>query len=226
MTEQRAREQFPIWAAAEEPEQDPTPWRLKLNIKSERFLKRYGIAMAVVLAVAIYSAAVGVITGTIVRHNVREEMEAEYRARMQAYIEEQEQQRMASALVTGEASRKAAMEREAREVARVLYGVKSNSESDLRTYVWCVLNRVDNAGYPNAVSAVVAQQGQWMGYSADNPVVDDLYKIALEEIETWYDGIRPVSPDYIYMHWTPSEITLRDAWLDGSTTHYWRWSGK
>ena len=35
------------------------------------------------------------------------------------------------------------LRQEAESLARVLYGVKDNSTDDLKTYCWCVFNRVD-----------------------------------------------------------------------------------
>lgn len=221
---------FPVWASAdavrtmdETPDRETPPLRHRMTVSQERFVKRYGLAIAVIIGVALYSVLLCVVTGTIVRNNTISEMEHEYRAQMQAYIDQQEQERMASALVTGEASRQAGMDLEAREIARVLYGVKDNSEDDLRTCVWCILNRVDNAGYPSNIYQVCAQGQQWMGYSTENPVLDNLVKIAREELETWYEGTRPVDSSFVYLNWTPSRITLRDAWNDGSNTNYWRY---
>lgn len=232
MTKENANEMFPIWASAEavrivdDPEKKPeeeTPWKLKMNLKQEKFIKRYGFAIGFVFAMAVYSVLLCVITGTVVRRNTIDEMEHQYRAQMQAYIEQQEQERMASSLVTGEESRKAAMDLEAREIARVLYGIKDNSENDLRTAVWCILNRVDNPGYPGNIYQVCAQSQQWMGYSPENPVLDNLYKIAMEELTTWYNGTRPVDSAFVYLNWTPSKITLRNAWENNSDTEYWRY---
>ena len=221
---------FPVWASAEavkiadEPiKTEVPPLKHRLTVRQERFMKRYAFAICFILAMAVYTALVGIITGSIVKHNLSEEYEHQYRARVQAYLDEQEQQRMASNLVTGEASRQAGMDLEAREIARVLYGVKDNSESDLRTAVWCILNRVDNSAYPSNIYQVCSQSKQWMGYSAENPVLDNLYKIAHEELETWYSGTRPVDSSFVYLNWTPQRITLRDAWDYGANTQTWSW---
>lgn len=219
---------IPVWAdpvriTDEPPKENPLPFVHRLDEKKHRFVKRYAVAILAILAFAVWSVLICCITGTIVRRNTRLEDEHHYRAQMQAYLEEQEQQRMASSLVTGEKSRQAAIDLESREIARVLYGVKDNSEADLRTTVWCILNRVDNAGYPSNVYMVCAQSQQWMGYSPENPVLDNLVKIAKEELETWYSGTRPCDSTLVYLNWTPSKITLRDNWNDGSSTTYWRW---
>lgn len=115
------------------------------------------------------------------------------------------------------------LDEEAQELARVLYGVKDNSTDDLRTVCWCVFNRVDNTLYPSTLADVIAQPSQWMRYSPDNPVLDNLYKIARAELDAWHTGAtRPCSAEFIYMTWSPSRIVLRDAWETGSFTNTWR----
>ena len=111
-------------------------------------------------------------------------------------------------------------------LARVLYGVKDNSTQDLKTLCWCVFNRVDNPNYPDNIEAVIEQPKQWMGYSENNPVMDDLYKLAKEQIQQWQNGRRPVSNELIYMSWTPARIVLRDTWQYGMNTKTWVWSGE
>lgn len=117
----------------------------------------------------------------------------------------------------------AQLDAEAMQLARVLYGVKDNSTDDLRTYCWCVFNRVDSPDYADTLADVIEQPKQWMRYSPDNPVLDDLFQIARAELDAWHTGTtRPCSAEYVFMNWSPTEITLRDNWEDGSRTHYWR----
>lgn len=143
-----------------------------------------------------------------------------YEAELQAYKDEQEALRIAAL----QAPDVLMVERESKAIAKVLYGVRNNSTDDLKTCVWCILNRVDSTMYPDTVEEVIAQPKQWMGYREDNPVLEDLYQLAHETLVQWYNGDRrPVSADYVYLNWTPSEIVLRDNWEDGSRTHYWRY---
>ena len=107
-------------------------------------------------------------------------------------------------------------------VAKVLYGIRYNSERDLRTAVWCILNRVDTVGYPGSVQGVCQQEHQWIGYSDDNPVLESLYEIAYTELETWYNGYRPVTADYVYMSWSSDNIVLRDTYKVTKSTQYWQ----
>lgn len=117
------------------------------------------------------------------------------------------------------------LDEEAQALARVLYGIRSNSDKDLRTYCWCVLNRVDSPDYPDTLDEVIAQPSQWMRYDPENPVLESLYQIAREQLNVWHKGTtRPVSNEFVFMNWTPSDLCLRDRWEEGSRTNYWRWN--
>lgn len=114
------------------------------------------------------------------------------------------------------------LKQEGEYLARMLYAYRNNSERDLRTAIWCALNRTDSPGYPNSVKEVCQQPSQWMGYSDDNPILNDLYEIAIKELETWHSGYRPVGREYVYMNWSAKQITLRDTWEKGNDTNYWQ----
>lgn len=143
---------------------------------------------------------------------------AEYKAQVQA--EAEEARAAANMPPTAQEQRK----RDAEALARVLYGVKDNSTDDLRTLCWCVFNRADNPLYPETLEDVINQPEQWMGYSAENPVLENLYEIAYEELDRWQGGEhRPCSNEYIYMSWTSREIILRDEFSTSQNARYWRW---
>lgn len=115
------------------------------------------------------------------------------------------------------------LRQEAEYLAKMLYGTaRNNSERDQRTAIWCALNRVDSVGYPGTVKEVCQQPSQWVGYSDDNPILTNLYDIAIKELETWHSGYRPVGIEYIYMNWSTKQITLRDTWEKGNDTNYWQ----
>lgn len=119
----------------------------------------------------------------------------------------------------------AQLDEEAKALAKVLYGIKGNSDKDLRTYCWCVFNRVDSPDYPETLQEVIDQPQQWMRYDPESPVIEHLYNIAREQLDAWHTGeTRPISNEYVYMNWTPSDLCLRDNWTEGSRTHYWRYS--
>ena len=116
------------------------------------------------------------------------------------------------------------IEREAEYIAKVIYGTARNhADSDKRAVVWCILNRVEHHSHPDTVAEVCEQPKQWMGYSSDNPVLDELYELALTELKTWHsDGHRPMSNDYIYLSWSSKEILLRNTFEENKNTNYWR----
>lgn len=116
------------------------------------------------------------------------------------------------------------IEREAEYIAKVIYGTARNhSDADKKAVVWCVLNRVEHYGHPGTVAEVCEQPKQWMGYSSDNPVLEENYELALAELKTWYTGgHRPMSNEYIYLSWSSKEILLRDTFEENKNTNYWR----
>lgn len=118
----------------------------------------------------------------------------------------------------------AQIEREAEYIAKVLYGTaRTHEDSDKRAVVWCILNRVEHLSHPNTIAGVCEQPKQWMGYSDDNPVLTNLYDLALAELKIWYgDGHRPMSNEYIYLSWSSREIILRDTFEENKSTRYWR----
>lgn len=116
------------------------------------------------------------------------------------------------------------IEREAEYIAKVIYGTARNhADSDKKAVVWCILNRVEHYAHPNTIAEVCEQPKQWMGYSNDNPVLDENYELALAELKTWYSGgHRPMSNEYIYLSWSSKEILLRDTFEENRNTNYWR----
>lgn len=116
------------------------------------------------------------------------------------------------------------IELEAEYIAKVIYGTaRSHVSSDQRAVVWCILNRVEHYSHPNTVAEVCEQPKQWMGYSSDNPVLTELYDLALAELKIWHNGgHRPMSNEYIYLEWSSQEILLRDSFEETKNTNYWR----
>lgn len=112
---------------------------------------------------------------------------------------------------------------EAEACAKVIYGTaREHSKADQAAVVWCIINRVENAQYPNTVAEVCAQPSQFMAYSDDNPVVKDFYDVAMEQLQIWHSGgYRPITPDYIYLSWTTDEVTLRTTYKNERSTRYW-----
>ena len=169
----------------------------------------------------ILVALILIIAGLIIARVSFCKAEKQFNARLEAY--KAQVQAEAEAIASMPPTELETRQREAEALARVLYGVKDNSTDDLRTLCWCVLNRVDNPAYPATLEDVINQPEQWMRYSPENPVLESLYQIAYEELDAWHsDSHRPCSNEYVFMTWTPSEISLRNDFNTSYNTRYWR----
>lgn len=116
------------------------------------------------------------------------------------------------------------IEEEAKWVAKVMYGmVQTHSEDAQRAVVWCIINRVESSQFGSTIKEVCDNPSQWMGYSSDNPVLQDLYDVALETLRMWHEhGIRPVSNDFVFLDWSRDSITLLTTYGVNSTTRKWQ----
>lgn len=243
MTIERAREEFPQWAMitvtgpqrrviddAEWTDAEPKKleWKLPISDRARAFWKKHLILIVACLFLPLWTAGACWITASIVRHNT--EVETEERVRhemngnMQSYLDQQEQQRMATGLLTGADSLQAAMDSEADALAKLLYGYRNNSLRDRKTLIWCAIARADSNAYPGTIEAVVNQSQQWMFYSENNPVREDDRQLALEQLKLWHDGKYPAgfSNEFVYAEWSQNDIALRNTWEKNSKTAYWR----
>ena len=126
-----------------------------------------------------------------------------------------------------EAMQQTVIRREAQAMAKVLYGTAlHNSREAQKAVCWCIINRTESTLFPNTIEEVCAQPVQWMGYSDDNPVTQELYDVALEVVQTWHDGgIRMFSKEYLFLTWAEHEIILRTTFNEGSNTRYYHVDG-
>lgn len=108
-------------------------------------------------------------------------------------------------------------------IAKVLYGMRYNSEADLRAVVWCIINRVESPLYPDTIAEVCQQPSQWMAYSDENPVLEDLYDIADGVLVAWrVGGHRPFGSEYLWFNWSSDQITFKSTFEEGANCRYWR----
>lgn len=116
----------------------------------------------------------------------------------------------------------AQINREADLLARMLYPFRDNTDEGLKSAVWCVLCRVQNSRYPDTVAEVIYQKDQWMAFDDEAPIVQRLRDIAVEQLRIYYSGSAlPMSPEYVFMSWSSSEITLRSTFDGKGGCHYW-----
>lgn len=170
----------------------------------------------IILAVILYTI--------IVARTSEAKAAKKYEAWQQRFADEYTAQQEAKQLGMPVDPAELRLDTQAQMLARVLYGIKDNSEKDMKTYCWCVFNRVDSPDYPDSLEEVIEQPQQWMRYNPESPVLTSLYNIAREQILLWQNGTtRPVGTEFVFMNWSPTDLSLRDNWNEGSRTHYWRW---
>ena len=101
-------------------------------------------------------------------------------------------------------------------LAQMLYGeARGCTVDNQRKCVWCVLNRVDDARFPDTIIGVVSQSGQFYGYSPYFPVWDNLYAVALDVLTRWSmekqgaDVARELPSTHLWFTGTGSENVFR-----------------
>lgn len=170
-------------------------------------------------------AALGLTLWTLVTFRIAQKnADAKVTERTERFINEYLSQQEAAERGFPPDPRAMLKEQEIATIAKVLYGVKGNSEKDLRTYCWSLFNRVDiksgEFSTVDSIAAAVEKPGQFMGYSESNPILGSLKKIATEEYEIWREGKnRPCDVEYTFAYWTPDQIVLLKSLND--LIHTW-----
>ena len=194
----------------------------------QRFFRRHTLAIIAVAVLITWTMGCVVIT----KHNTRQEVtqelsqkyEQEYQSKLAQFIEQWE----ADHAIPEDIALQHKMEAEATTMAQAAYGVRNvaGGINDIVTYYWCMLCRVNNKIYPSTVEGVLAQPNQWMGFSTDNPVLEEYYQAALEQLDTFYNGHLPVDESFVFCEWNSSgKFMLRNDYNATKTTNYW-WFGK
>lgn len=104
-------------------------------------------------------------------------------------------------------------------LAQMLYGeARGCTVDNQRKCVWCVLNRVDDARFPDTIIGAVSQSGQFYGYSPYFPVWDNLRAVALDVLTRWSmekqgaDVARELPSTHLWFTGTGSENVFRGVY--------------
>lgn len=103
-------------------------------------------------------------------------------------------------------------------VAKMLWGEARGCTRDNQIKcVWIVLNRVDDARFPDTIHSVLSQPSQFHGYSERFPVTDDLYNVAFDVLTRWSlekQGVevsRELPKSYLWFTGSGRENIFREA---------------
>lgn len=132
-----------------------------------------------------------------------------------------------TALLTGQASWDAYVQREIDSVAAVIS--KLSTDQQKYTEACCMLARVRNPGYPGTFEAVAKQPGQWMFYDGtDNSFDKHDQEIAEQVVKPWLENeMYPtgLTDQMVHAAWSTNDYVLRDDYEGSGTMSTWRWQG-
>lgn len=241
MNEFEARAFLPLYATADpvkvyEPKQkrggkhDPgiLPWRMRLENKLHEWKLHHGIVTAFLIFLAGWTLVTVLITGAIVRYNTTVKVTSEMRANFTEYLKQQENQRQADQLLTGEASKQTAITQDAILLSRIGQGVLNTYKGsahieDARKAMLCALCRVYAGGeFANtrSIQEAYTQESWWWGLP--ERYTEDVYEAALEISRIYHnEEPMPCQPDMVYAEWNGEQIVLRNQWEKNSKARYY-----
>ena len=86
-------------------------------------------------------------------------------------------------------------------VARAVYGeARGTSPEEQRLVVWTVLQRLDDPRWPDSITGVVTQPGQFQGYDPTHPLDETILALCEQEMAKWAAG----EPPPVFEQWVTS----------------------
>lgn len=106
-------------------------------------------------------------------------------------------------------------------VSQTVWGEYRGEDADQRAaVVWCILNRVEDDRFPNAISEVVRQPHQFQGYSPNNPAepfADEVRDILIR----WHEGEHGIDPSLCWFYGDGRINHYRNAWKAEEASVVW-----
>lgn len=117
---------------------------------------------------------------------------------------------------------------EADILARCVWGEYRGEDTDqVAAVIWCVLNRVDDARFPNDIKSVITAPYQFSGYQPGNPIDPRIQRICYDVLARWQAETqccgsigRVLPPEYVYFHGN-GRVNLYRA--EYNSRDYWTW---
>lgn len=134
----------------------------------------------------------------------------------------------AAQLAAAQKSEAAILDRWAKSGAKMLYGIRNfidkyhYDESDLETYLQCAYDRYLFGNRLTDIETIIAQEGQFTGYSDGSPVLDEYYRISRDFFEgKLHEESLACDPSYRFAELTSQGIYLVDQFgADGYVRRY------
>lgn len=192
--------------------------------RKERFVRRYGITIALACAFTLYSICLSAYVNHRAEKRLTAQYDAEYAQKMDDWIEEQRTERSRQYFLSGDASREAAINKATGAVAAVISKLETDQQK--LTEACCMLARVMNPAYPNSFEEVAAQAKQWMFYDgSDNTYTQHDWDLAESIVRPYMEsGIIPngLTADMVYGAWSTNDFVLRDSYENTAHMHTYR----
>ena len=201
---------------------------MKVDELAHKWKKKYGILIVGAILFTAWTVGTCCITGSIVRHNTTLEIQSEMRQNFTEYLAQQERERQAAALLTGDASLQTAINKDAILLARIGQGVmdtyKAADVEDARKVMLCAVCRIYSEGEFASVrsveDAVKDPDKKWWG--SPEGYTEAVHNAALEVSAMYHKGEpMPCSSDMTYAAWNGDEIVLRNRWEDNSKARHY-----
>ena len=189
--------------------------RMKAHKRLYKAFKAVGVILIALCFLSPYTLAVSRYAG--------EKAVAAYQARMEKANEEERARLAAEKYPYFEQ-----LEREAKMCAQMLEGVKlyGYDEASKKTLIQCVINRVNNPGYPNDIESVLAEKGQFEFYTSAAPVTESNYWLCYDYLDKSYRSERlACSYDLVFLELGKDKVVLRNTFAKEYRTETW-WYGK
>ena len=87
---------------------------------------------------------------------------------------------------------------------------------------WGPICRRESPDYPDSMEWVFLQPGQFNEYDPDQPITEENYVIACNQLSRWRNGdIRPVGEGAVYITISDGCVELRDEWDETKLCNRW-----
>jgi hypothetical protein len=118
---------------------------------------------------------------------------------------------------------------EAELIAKTLYGeARGCGTTEQAAVCWTILNRVNIPGFGGDIAGVITMPHQFAGYRASNPILPELYDLAVDVLTRWEreklgetDVGRVLPREFLWFSGDGKANCFRDAYIYGET---WDWS--